>query len=312
MFHTILVPLDGSHWSEQALPLAQRIAQQNGAQLLLAHVHLPAISMYLETWNLVTVPVIDDTLDAEARDRDRAYLADMQKRLTAETGLTVDTALLDGPISDTLTTFAAARHADLIVMTTHGRGAFGRFWIGSVADELIRQSCVPTLLVRPQEEQPSQPIAIHRVLIPLDGSPLAAQILRPAASLARLMHADLTLVQVIEPLHVPGSTMIDAADLKHQYINSRCAEAQAYLAGLAAPLRAQGLKIETHALVGGHVANDMLRFAREYNADLIALATHGRGGVQRLMLGSVADKIIRGADGPVLVYRPHVDTSHEA
>jgi nucleotide-binding universal stress UspA family protein len=108
-------------------------------------------------------------------------------------------ALLDGPVPDAINRYAAATGADLLVMTTHGRGPLARFWLGSVADALVRQASVPILLVPPKGAAPdlAQTPVIRRVLIPLDGSELAEQVLEPALALGAATQTEYTLLRVV-------------------------------------------------------------------------------------------------------------------
>jgi nucleotide-binding universal stress UspA family protein len=304
MFRSIVVPLDGSSWSERALPLAQTLAAQAGARLALVHVHIQVIHP-VSGYNLGGVAYIDEGLDREARAREAAYLATLRDRITRESGVEVTSDVVDGPVAQTLADYAAHAHADLVVMTTHGRGAFSRVWLGGIADSFIRHSPTPTLLVRPHDDTPQAlPPTIRHLLIPLDESPLAEQIVEPAATLARLVGARITLLEVVDPLHVPSYTIETARELEPTYTESRAAEAAAYLRGIATQLQAQEIAVETRVVVAAQPATEILDLARSRGVDVIALATHGRGGLTRLLIGSVADKVVRGADVPVLVYRP--------
>ncbi len=193
--------------------------------------------------------------------------------------------------------------ADLVVMTTHGRGPVSRFFLGSVADGLLRKAPVPLLLVRPREPAPElipEP-AMQRLLIPLDGSALAEQVLEPALELARLTDGRCTLVRVVE-IHsgLPDSPPGSPGPPGEVHVE----EAQAYLKSVAGRFGDQGLPIRTCVVVGRSIPETVLEQARVQGSDLIALATHGRGGIRRLLLGSVADQVIQGATTPVLVYRP--------
>jgi nucleotide-binding universal stress UspA family protein len=197
---------------------------------------------------------------------------------------------------------------DLVVMTTHGRGPFSRFWLGSVADEFLRRAPVPVLLVRPQETKPDlgREPALRHVLVPLDGSPLAEQILGPAVSLGSLTRADYTLLRVVPP---PMFGVYDAggfaiSPVEEPSLEEQRSHAEAYLDKVAERLRAKSLPVRTQVIVGRQPSEAILEEAQTQAIDLIALATHGLQGLQRLLLGSVADKVIRGASIPVLVYRP--------
>jgi nucleotide-binding universal stress UspA family protein len=185
--------------------------------------------------------------------------------------------------------------ADLVVMTTHARGPVARFFLGSMADELVRRSAVPVLLVPPGPEPTRlipQPAPEH-VVVPLDGSALAEEALGPAADLARLLKADCSLLRVVEPS--PTQRVPEGRQE---------ADAWAYLGRVAGRLHEQGLTVRVRVVSARHPAEAILEEARGLKNAVIALATHGRGGVRRMLLGSIADKVVRAACCPVFVYRP--------
>jgi nucleotide-binding universal stress UspA family protein len=314
MFRKILVPLDGSTFAEHALPLALAIARQSGAAIQLARVHAPSTAIFLGS----EVPA---DLSVETALRDQQYLDLMKQTLTPTTSGPVTATLLNGiPIGDLLHEQACRSGADLIVMTTHGRGPLSRLWLGSVADWLIRHTDVPVLLVRPQEGAPhftSAP-AVPRVLIPLDGTEVAEQILEPAIALGTLLGADFTLLRVITPMlrgncHLATPETHGEALIKQlQTLQAQCRlDAENYVERVARRLRAQGLRVRTAVVVREHPAVAILEQARAEGAGVIAMATHGRGGLARLLMGSVADKVLRGAEVPLLIRRP-VSVPHAA
>jgi len=230
----------------------------------------------------------DPALDAECQQQEQLYLDGTAKMLDAISHVPVSTAVVPGLAEDGIDARRRQVAADLVVMATHGHGAVSRFFLGSVADELIRHVETPVLLVRPQEPPPDllpESVA-DNVLIPLDGSPLAEQVLGPAADLARLLQARCTLFRVVEPNGKSG----------------RPGEAEGYLRGIADRLRGQELAVDARVVVAPRAADAISEEAAR--AGLIALSTHGRGGVRRLLLGSAADKVIRGTSLPILVYRP--------
>jgi len=197
MVRSVLVPLDGSNFGEQALPLALKIAGLASAGLELVHVHLPVTPLGGD----IPLPY-DARLDAALQDSERAYLEKVAKRVAEVSQVAVGTDLLEGPVELALSKHAAKTNADLLVLTTHGRGFLARSWLGSVADQLVRSLDIPMLLVHPREGQTTladQP-ALRHILIPLDGSPLAEQIIEPALALGSVVGADYTLVRVISPM----------------------------------------------------------------------------------------------------------------
>jgi nucleotide-binding universal stress UspA family protein len=264
----------------------------------------------------------DETTDRALRERDRAYVAAVVQRLAAVADITPSSTLLDGPVADAINRHAAATGADLLVMTTHGRGPMARFWLGSVADALVRQASIPILLVQPKEAAPdlAQEPVLRRVLIPLDGSELAEQILEPALALGTATQAEYTILRVVKQMTPAGydpasgrvSGLRESLLKQLQELDRRnWTEAQEYLERLAGGLRARPLTVQTRVVSHEQPATAILDDAQKNAVDLIALATQGRGGLKRLLLGSVADKVVRGAATPVLVYRP-VDKSAPA
>jgi len=296
MYRSILVPLDGSAFGEHALPFAVSIARRAHAALHLVHVHVAAGSLGLG--------VIPDPQDAEQRTRELAYLDGLAQQVSGGGKIAITTTLLDAPVAHALHTYAVTHAIDLMVMTTHGRGMLSRLWVGSVADRLIRQSPAPMLLVRPQDPAHDLDVepTIKHVLIPLDGSASAEQILPHALTLGMLTQAEYTLLQVGE-LALSG-TELYGSEFDTPVRERVRARAQHYLDHVAAGLQAEGLNVRTKVVLGWP-AQDILDYAHEHEVDAIALATHGRSGMARLLLGSVADKVVRGAMAPVLLYRPH-------
>ena len=291
MYHSILVPLDGSQFAEQALPLALSIANRAGASLEVVRVHvLYALQEPACSW----LP-FDPTEDAIFKEHEQAYLDAIVRRLQKTASVPVTSALVGGLTVDGILERARTKPADLVVMTTHGRGPMSRFWLGSVADELVRHAPVPILLVRPQEApQDLEPEpTLRRMLVPLDGSELAEQVREPAIALGSLMDAEYTLIRVVESRFSSSGYPV-VAELRaaeQPRLEKRKAEAQAYLDRVAERLRAEGFRIQTHVVVAESAAAAVLDMARDKNIDVIAIATHGRSGLKRLLLGSVADKI---------------------
>jgi nucleotide-binding universal stress UspA family protein len=291
MYRSILVPLDGSAFGEHALPFALSLARQAGAHLHLAHVHV--------------TPIPADANDAELRASERMYFEGLVQRIEAHWDVPITTMLLDGPVAATLHEYAIARQADLVVMTTHGRGALSRFWLGSIADTLIRQVSLPLVLIRPQE-QPLDLVhepSVRHILIPLDGSPLAERMLTYATELGRLVQAEYTLLRAIEPSYMAYGNELYGVAINTQAMEQLQAQAQEYLERLAVRLRADDLQVQTASMIDP-VATAILDYAEAHSVDLIALETHGRSGLARLLMGGVADKVIRGATVPVLLHRP--------
>ncbi|MCS7044741.1 MAG: universal stress protein [Gemmataceae bacterium] len=313
MFRSLLVPLDGSSFGEQALPLAELLARQSGAALALVHAHEP-LDVYIGT-------ALAGELEEEARQRKLAYLEKVAAKIKGAVTGEIKTTVVVGAPAQALREYVEANGIDLIVMTTHGRGAFNRFWLGSVADDLMRHVAVPLLLVRPRDTTvpPGSAPAIRSILVPLDGSALAEKVLGPAGDLAHLTGAAITLIRVTEPVadvdETAGHTMLFSASLHAEITTVRkrqAAEAEAYLEAAAQRLRAVVPDVRWRLVQAWNPASAILDDAKAHGADVIALATHGQGGLVRLLIGSVADKVVRGAEALVLVYRPGNDSLQES
>jgi nucleotide-binding universal stress UspA family protein len=183
-----------------------------------------------------------------------------------------------------------------------------------VADELIRTLDVPVLALRGQENAPlTGPVGVPQILVPLDGSPLAEAALDPAMRMAHLWQSPLTLLRVVHPvlLSTDSASLVPAV-YDEVLTRKDCDAAQADLERQVEVLREQGLQAKAVVLIGGGAAAvSILDLARPERVGLIVLATHGRGGLRRVALGSVADKLVRAAAVPVLVIRPEKDRSGE-
>jgi len=295
IFRTILVPLDGSQLSEQALPLAQRLAAATGASLELVRVHTTATAweVYTDAMAGGPTPVADTT------PQEVAYLEERAAQAQAG-GLEVSTSLLEGEVAPAIARRARAA-ADLVIMTTHGRGPLSRLWLGSVADELLRTLEQPILLIRPTMEAWALAGAppYRRILIPLDAWEGSSVAIEPAIALGSA-ETEYVLLHVVDApipaLAVPIPMGAEAEPAGVQ--ESKAAER---LEGIATGLRARDLKVRTRVEFGVGAASGILDVAEREAPDLIVMATRRPGRVERMLLGSVADKIVRASQEPVLV-----------
>lgn len=303
MYTSIVVPLDGSEFGKRALPVACALARRSDAALHLVHVHERVVFSG-------NAPMYDTRLDNETRQRMRADLTEVAAQLARETSVSADATFLDGSIVPMMQRYLEDHRPDLVVMTTHGRGGLSRAWLGSVADGLVRHAAVPVLIVRAEAEWPTEPVEplFRRILVPLDGSAMAEDVLDHVVLLGTPDATVYTLLTVVVPLQFiapPGYPYPEYAALADgPEIQSRRAMALTHLEASAEALRESGMIVETRVAVHYQPAQGILDAAEEWHADLIAVSTHGRGGVKRVLLGSVADKVMRGASVPVLVHRP--------
>lgn len=306
MLKSILVPVDGSAESMRAVPFALALARRDGASVELVHV------FQRDIYESGT-PVLDRRFDAEIRQSFREKLEQEAARLGREFGVPVSATFLEGTVLPTLRETIATRVPDLVVMTTHGRGGLARVWFGSVADRLVREVPGSFLLVRPdQEPSASEAPFFRRVLITLDGSDTSEEILAHRDALGAAGHVDYVLATIVEP-PAPDTLFLDIAPAPQmaegqremdEILRQRVERATDYLEQIAAGLRGKGDTATTHVTVSGNPARAILGLVDTEHVDAIALTTHGQGGIARAVLGSVADKVVRAAPVPVLLYRP--------
>jgi nucleotide-binding universal stress UspA family protein len=299
MFRTILVPLDGSALAEQALDVARGIAQACHAdiELVLAR-HATAVDGHA------------GLLNEKAREEEH-YIQRLAGELTRRTGLPVHGAVAIGQAEDVIGHHARELEADLIIMTTHGRTGVSRAWLGSVADSIARTSAIPVLLFR--AESAATPRArgesrFRRILVPIDGSTTSSAILQPVAELARAIGATVTLARVVEPVPIyvfdPNIPAYATPAIDDAATRQVADEVRKDLTSLAERIENEyGLRLETIVEVAKHVGPALVRLAIAERADLVAMTTHGRRA-SRLVLGSVADKLLRGSRLPLLVLHP--------
>jgi nucleotide-binding universal stress UspA family protein len=245
-------------------------------------------------------------LEDHVRSRSRGYLERTGAGLAGEGGLRVRTSLLGGEagVATAIAEYARAQGASWIVLATHGAGGLSRWIQGSVADDLARTAPTPVFFLRPWDttgELARGERPIRRILVPLDGSAEAEAALEPAAALAKSFAAALDLVRIVSPgpqsadpheVSLPrGSVEIDP-------------QAAAYLEELLAPLRAVGLTAEAWPMGHQDVADGILAAATERKADLVVISTHGRGGLARAVIGSVADRVLKKGAVALALVRP--------
>lgn len=323
MYRKILVPWDGSALSETALGTALPIARRHRASVQLVHVHQPPALLGL-------APMYDTRLDAEQRDLMMSEQKAMAERVSAESGVKVEAEFLNGEIVQALVAHAERTRPDLIVMTTHGRGGLSRLWLGSITDAMVRRLQIPIVVIRgrtqdgaaheersARSDETAHDSAEHssgagsanvpvfsRVLVPLDGSGEDESFFPAISALVSSDAATLALLTIVTPqsTEAPPQT----------------GHASAYLENLAKSLSAIGIRATTHVATHESVASAILNFASEgpfatgNSFDLIVLTPHERTPVNRLLLGSVTDKVLRGAEIPVLLLRRAAETAAAA
>jgi len=322
MFKRIVVPLDGSMRAERAIPVAARIVRASGGAIILLRV----VSTPLEIGSQV-VPLSGytaSTLEADI-EAAKSYLATLAGSEALD-GVGVKMMALAGTAAQAIHDVVIAEQADLIVMCSHGNTGVKRWVLGSVAQKVARHCTVPVLVLRQDGSMPTcsypdhlRPLRSLMALVALDGSELAEAAILPAAALVQALAApargalQLTRVITEHGLRRPPTSV--GTHLKEHAL----LEAKTYLGSLIdqqrqGPLAHADLTLTWSVAIGRDVADTLIRSAengedaegtKAYGGcDLVVLATHGRGGLERWMLGSVTERILGATRLPILIVRP--------
>ena len=290
----ILVPLDGSPLAERALPaaitLAQALSTTNPCELHILRV-VPPIMVALE-------PTLYTETIHLGEEESKSYLATVALEY-ADSGVPIVPAAKTGSVAETIINYAQENDIHLIVISSHGRSGLSRWVYGSVTQKVLRQSCCATLIIR---EQIEQAVGIFKkILVCLDGSALAEQVIDSALALAQCSQAEIILLRVIQPANLLFD--METADQVQESVTAlERGEAEAYLNTLMQKLpQTEGI-LSARTLLGAP-ADTIIDFAQEQQVDLITMSSHGRSGISRWIYGSVAEKVLRGAKCATLIMR---------
>jgi nucleotide-binding universal stress UspA family protein len=294
MYERIMVPLDGSNAAEMVLPYAEEIAAKFNSEIALVSVAEPT--------------------PAESDHLFRAYLTTIQEKVRTELGnwgaklgTPVTIEVLAGKPAQEILSYAADKNVSLVVMASRGTSGQGPWRLGNIAAKVLRATTKPVLLVRkgaPAEGLQRKGL-IKKILVPLDGSKVAEQIVPHAEELARGMGAELILFHAYETFLgvISGEAMVTMPAEEIKEVNkNREEDAKAYLKTIAGTLREMGLTL-SEVVASGDPADGILSYAESDAVDIISMSTHGLSGIKRWVFGSVTDKVLHAGDMPVLVVR---------
>ena len=332
MFKHILVPLDGSTRAETALPIAARVARATGSSIVLLQVvNIPmnygyggnvGMSYGYES-SLDTTPLVSEEINEIEEAKATAYLTRIAHS-DLFTGIVTTTGVVFGRPVSCILALAEQQAVDLIVLCSHGRTGFLRWMLGSVAQGVIHHSRVPVLILHEQGSKPpvlpadaTRPLC---VTVALDGSSLAETALLPAAhliaALAQPAPGVVHLLHVVTP-----STFATDKDVLPQRDAEEAQQAQAYLQLVREHLLTQTSSLNlqvTWSVTPAQDAAETVVITAEKGTgstggngcDVVAMATHGRGGIERWVMGSVTERVLGATTVPVLVVRPSQETVH--
>ena len=287
MYEKILVPLDGSNLAEQVLPFVHRLATADDIPI-----------------ELLTVTDPDARPPFWPAEADKSYLKKVSQTYFPA-ARRIATAVEIGKPADVIVKRAQDDPGSLIAMSTHGMSGMRRWILGSIASKVVQTATNPLLLIRPVEGvDASASVDLKTVVVPLDGSALAEKVLAQVAALAKKMNIAVHLIRVYT---LPASALVVAEGVIPQgpepFRETLRQEAEHYLADKAEQLRTEGLQQVSTTAVEGDAASEIIDIARNTANNLIAMSTHGRSGIGRWVLGSVAEKVVQHSRDPVLLIR---------
>lgn len=302
-FRSILVPLDGSALAEKSLAPALQLARAMAGRVSEGSVRLILLRVVGPVALVAADPMLYDELMRMGVDEAQAYLRTVLQTVDAGP-LHVEVQAVSGAPADAIVRYAEEHDVDLIVMSSHGRTGSSRWVYGSVAEKVLHHAPCATVIIRAH-------VAVamfqnRKILVPLDGSPLAERALEPALAIAEAVQSDVTLLRVApgrEPL--PQTMLPSGEDLgvaRDIAAAQERAEAEAYLQRIYAARANRHLFFDV-VTTGGDIADAIVSYADERHMDLIVMSSHGRSGIGRWLHGSVAEKVLRGADCATLIIR---------
>jgi nucleotide-binding universal stress UspA family protein len=306
VYQALMVPLDGSEFGRHAIPWALAIAEPAGARVDLVHVLTPPYDIAVADGNRL---ILADSIDSQHAATEQR-LGDLANRLSVGTEVRFSSAVIEGHTADALLRYADENAIDLIVMTTHGRSGLARAVLGSISDQVVRRSRRPVLLARPHRHvaEEREAAAVSDVLVPLDGTLTSEAILEHALEMCRLTGASCTLLHVIVPeiLLTGAAVPVALADQRATIAEQRT---DTYLASLADRFHEGAVPMTMAALRHADVESGILEYCATHPVSLIAMATRGTRGVERALLGSTMDEVLRKTHLPLLAIAAHTDST---
>jgi nucleotide-binding universal stress UspA family protein len=281
----ILVPLDGSGEAESVIPYLRDLAPRFSSR---AHILAVCIGEKTRRVNRLLEDYINKIVRGLQSDNIKAKAV-----------------IRYGIAADKILDFTTKNEIDLIIMATHGRSGITRWWMGSVAEKVISEATAPVLLIRSKRPRKTGTTGklnfLHKILAPLDGSDIGEAALPYAETLAVNSGASISLLQVVSPPGTVEAGLLEGPNWR-KFVKAMQDAGKEYLKNIAERLNAKGIK-SAYDVVTGDPADKIVEYADDKSVSLIAMSTHGRTGLTRWVLGSIADKVLHGASIPILLVR---------
>ena len=278
MYSEILVPLDGSHLSEQVLPYVRMLAGSFKLPVHLFQSYGPVSEELADPLHGRYLDAVSESYRNDATD----YLHGIGKTME-EIGVEVRCSVREGRPAHLIVDEAEKNPGTLIAMSTHGRSGVSRWLLGSITNKVLHATNAPLLVVRASEEDNAAPPSeLTSIIVPLDGSTLAEESLPHVIGLARNMNLKVILVRVES----------DGEEVNNNYLHA-----------IQDRLSDEGVGSVEKRVLHGHPAVNIVDLAHDTAKSLVTMTTHGHSGIGRWVLGSVTDRVVRYSGDPVLVIR---------
>jgi len=293
MYKKMLVTLDGAELAEVVLDYAKELAGSLGLGTVLLHIYAPSEREFI-TMRRDYINRVAEVLEREARE-----IQEKVSNKPKSKALQVRAELVEGHVAEEIIRYTDKHQSDLILMATHGRSGIKRWAIGSIADKVVRATRRPVLLVRSRASYE----ALNRVIVPLDGSRESEAVVGFVEELAVGLNSEMILIQVLEQfynVHTSGgrSVRVRYSDRRMEQLKDGAIR---YLERIASQLTDKGINTKCEVRIGLPPV-EIIRFANDTQARLVAMLKRRRFGISPLDLGSVADKVLRRGTTSVVLF----------
>ena len=298
MITRILLPLDGSQAAEMALPYGEELGRRLGAEVVLLHVRGPEHHQLENAQRAY----MDKTAEAVARN--------LSKGQPGGASVNVKVHIEQGRPSENICRLVDEVGVDLIIMTSAGASGPKGTRLGNVADHICHTVPVPVMLIKPHANGvPNAGQLINRILVSLDGSDLSKLALPVAEELASRLKIPVDLFQMARIIRSFGDEPAPFVDYVKMTEDEET-RVRGEMAALAEQLTGRGNTVAWSVTSGTDAASDIMREAGRTRANLVVLSTHGRSGLGHLLLGSVAEKVLRQGNTPLLLVHARTGRSY--
>lgn len=299
MFDLVLVPLDGSELAECVLPHAEAIARSFDAETTFLHI--------LENDRANTSAPMFDQLNWKIAETQAELYLEKRRDQYRESGLRTRIAVRDGLVAQGITEYAQSQRMKLTILSSHGQGGLTQWGISSVTQKVILSAPTSLLIVRARQQTDEASPLYRRILVPLDGSQRAENVLPVITQLARGNQSQIHLVQVVQPPEIARHMPLTKDDLllSDRVVARNRAEASRYLEQVRDRSSLDGIAVQTHMLISDNAATELHRIVEQEQIDLVMLSAHGYSGRNQWPYGNITNNFILYGKTPLLIVQDY-------